>query len=298
MSLPSIDPADNNASARNLGAPEVGDRLMLVAMPALTMPLKDSLPKLRELAIRGDSRAQCRLASELQKCTRARRQLAFSESYIRRAEARKSGADVKGAMMVFGRSSLEEELSHCDGAESGNAAEIVKFWRQSAHSGNPEAMFRYATGAAFDFASIVHLADELQTYKKDAIAIARKSASIGDGRALIALASAYDPESHSGAPPLLAQVAGEDLVESLALFMLADRSGIRPSTNAEGLEKFIRGRIETLQLAASTEQLRQAELQASKLTLEWRTPVLPSGNERASLANAQVRAPTPEACEQ
>lgn len=291
-----LERGDSSASSSIPAAP--ADVSQDQALPSLSAPLKDALPRLKELAERGNSRAQCRIATEIQKCMRARRNLAFSESYIRGAEARKSESDLNGAMIVFGRSSLESELAHCEGVDEIDAVEVAQFLRRSARSGNREAMLRYAAGAAFDMGSIIDLAEELQAYKRDAIAIARKAAAGGDGRAVIALASAYSPDSHIGAPPLLAQVTGEDVAQSLALFMYADRSGIKPKDNAEGLDKFVRGRIDSLKLAASPDQIVWAERQASELARTWAAPRLPSGNERAFLANAQVALPNPEDCEQ
>jgi hypothetical protein len=288
---------ENSPTPSSVPATHVGLNQEQV-LPPISVPLKDVLPELRKLAEGGNSRAQCRIAAEMQKCRRARIDMAFSESYVRRAEARNSEADKKGGMMVIGQSSLESDLAHCDGVEEIDAVQVAQFWRRSALAGNREAMLRYATGNAFDMGSIVNLAGELQTYKNDAVAIARKAAAGGDGRAVIALASAYSPDSHIGAPTLLAQVTGIDVAQSLALFLYAERAGVKPSGNADIFDKFVRRRIDALRLAASPDQILWAEKQASELARTWVAPRLPSGNERAFLANAQYAPSAPEACEQ
>lgn len=268
------------------------------SLPPLTIPFREAMPRLRELAKQGSGKAQCRLAIEYQKCKQSLDRLASTESFARRAEAARADEELKGAMLVFGKSSLEADLAHCEGIEKMDAVEVAQLWRRSAMSGNREGMMRYASGAAFHMGNIVDLAGELQIYKRDAVVIAAKAASKGDGRAVIALASAYSPDNHVGAAPLLAQVAGEDVAESLALFMYADRAGIRPSENPEAIEKFIRTRIDALQLAASPEQIQWAERKARELATDWAVPQLPSGNDRISLANAQYAPPVAAACEQ
>lgn len=290
-----IDPGEAAESAvSSVHRDPAADSALLA--PA-TRPFKPILPGRWEQARRGDASAQCRIAAEYQRCRQAQDKLAIAELLTRQLETSRAGDSMKVAALVLGKTGREEDMAQCDDLAAIAPAEAVRMWRSAALSGNGEARLRYATGAVFPMGNLVELADELKVYQREALPMAQQTAAAGDGRAVIALALAYSPDSHVGAAPLLAQVTGSDLRRSLALFLYADRTGLRSGMKAgeQGMDAFIRTQIDLLSRAASPAQLLQAEQDADQLARTWRRPRLPETGFALGMPGAHTDA---EACAQ
>lgn len=266
-------------------------------LPSSSLPLRTTASMLNQLAASGNAAAACRLAAEYQRCSEARAKIAFADRLARQSEVRGAREELGGEIVRLGQSGLESRLVHCDGVDTPTTREVVKHWRNAALAGNREAMMQYATGSMFDLGSLLQLLTELRNYKSEAERIARKAASDGDGRAVLALAAAYSPDSHAGSPPLLSQATGQDLVQALGLYMFAERSGVGAPQSTERMRAFIEEQISILKAAASPQQVATAEAEAIRLASEWSPPHLPPATEIAFLRGARLPPVKVNSCE-
>lgn len=161
-------------------------------LPALDTPVDLVFDELAERARRGDARAACRLAVELQRC----RVAGFSGRGTRWLEsraAREDDGERREAMISeLARVENERERSEtvCSGLES-TQLEQAFIYQQQAAQAMPELRTWAATQPALNFMNFVNELDAWQQYRSVAIPWLESAALEGDFAALAALARVY-----------------------------------------------------------------------------------------------------------
>lgn len=165
-----------------------------------------------------------------------------------------------------------------------SSSSIAELWHRAARLGHVPSMANYAVGNAFQLRDTLDNLAALSTYRRDAASMARKAAKAGNANALLALASAYSPESQEGPRTLLAQAVQTDVQESLTLYFQAKHSLQGLPKREDGLAEYTLSKIAALTAVASQAQLASAREEAYSRIRSWR-PLEISGD--MSLASLQ-----------
>ncbi|MGD9582755.1 MAG: hypothetical protein AB7V26_03655 [Lysobacterales bacterium] len=318
---PTIEPTPATAGATGqartaLSKPAAGlqpqTRQASLPLPAPDAPLASFIDELRERADQGDARAACRLAAELRHCetvdvTLAQaqlraRQLQQMKSFQRpepATEEQRKAFEASAKQRADYEAGLEKQIAnalqateHCAAVPRASPREQVRYWRQAALAGHLPSMAMYASGNVFRMRnSLAHLPD-LEVYRHEAPALAKRAALAGDNQSLIALAWAYGVHDDHMNPGLLAQAVTPDPGEALSLLLLAQRRlTTLPTVNARQitwLEQQISAARELLDPAqtlaaerlASERFARYPNTAASPQSNEFGNPGDPTTDER------------------
>ena len=195
------------------------------ALPALDVPLRQSVGALRERAAQGDALAACRIAAEYEWCERVRQRRVVSARQVemmRNAPPRSSRNEATARRFEqatrFAAESDLEYRRHCEGAPVLGAAQRANYWRQAALQGHLPSMRHYANGNAFRFDDMLDALPELARYRTEAESMALRAANAGDIAMTYALAMGYAAGAEGGRRSFLAQAVRPDEAKALVLF--------------------------------------------------------------------------------
>jgi hypothetical protein len=225
------------STARPIAASSAASSAATLPLPPLDAPLASIIDALRQRANAGDARAACRLAAELRKCELVDVQLAFAQHLEQQRQTSEQPDSAPGSGRGRGRrddgqfadAQYRNALAaseHCKGVAQSSPTEQFRYWRQAALQGHIPSMTMYASGNAFRLRNSLSQLQDLEIYRHEAEAIARRAAFAGDTEALLALSMAYAPQHEQMQPSLLAQATGTNPVEELAMLLLAQQRGI------------------------------------------------------------------------
>lgn len=221
-------------------------------LPPLDAPLASVIGELRERADHGDPRAACRLAAELRHCETVdvilaqaqlrARQLQQMKSYLQAnsgTDEQRKALESSAKARADYEAGLEKQIAnalqgseHCAGVPRASPREQVHYWRQAALAGHLPSMAMYVSGNVFRMRNSLLNLPDLEVYRQEAPALARRAALAGDNQSLIALAWAYGSHEDHMNPGLLAQAVTPDPGEALSLLLLAQRRlGTLPAVN-------------------------------------------------------------------
>jgi hypothetical protein len=112
-------------------------------LPPLDAPLAAIVRELKPRAEAGDARALCRLAVEYRYCADLQDRMQMIESGVARAQQSAESGRRGGWRSPERMASAFEETNrlyqHCEGVETPSSTEIVRYMRESASAGHPQA---------------------------------------------------------------------------------------------------------------------------------------------------------------
>lgn len=163
-----------------------------------SLALKPQLPVLRSAADRGDTRAACTLAWALELCGRRSqhdRMLDYPDEYL--ASLDDSQAEKVSRALEF----RERRVSAiCAGMTPEDAVDVEERLLQSALTGHPESMARFATLSKLpEKYSVFSSAEFSAAYRENAESMLNRAAEAGDLHALSSISFAYSSGSISSA---------------------------------------------------------------------------------------------------
>jgi hypothetical protein len=196
----------NDLSSRSVDQGEklmVGETIAIITHPEIAK-INSPLPPigvqvasiydgLKQRADAGNTKAACRLAIDLSKCSQNKKVLE-SLSLGSATDADFNASESQQMDDEFKLSALQTEKL-CQGMTIAQLKERGKYLRQAAHAGIPVAMVNYANGAGFEN-DMSLLQDPLfDLWKKDAVNMTERALSMGMPEAVAMLASAYASDS-------------------------------------------------------------------------------------------------------
>lgn len=204
-------------------------------LPPLDAKIADIYDTLKARAERGDGKAACRLAIELQQCVWREAIIQDLDRATRRMENRPpSGntdprqAEWESRMLDMAQRQVDYAAAldaRCKGLSDAQVAGHVDWWRTAALSGHVPSLVHYAKGDAFRLNATLDNLERLGTYKNDAERLMRAAAAAGSPEALQQLLIAYAPE-RSPRGTLLQQAIAPDPAEAQAILRLMQERGI------------------------------------------------------------------------
>lgn len=264
--------ADATAPAQATRQIAPGDRVdNSASLPQPGTPLSQIHDMLVRRAAAGESRAACRLAAEHERCEMARvqlRALGVRTEQLDDMLTRGSGPQAEEARrrMQQRRAHSEEELrstravvAQCDAVPPLSPERRARYWRQAALAGHVPSMRHYAIGNAFRWHDLMDALPALQTYRREAEAVARRAALQGDAASMYALAMAYADSDGGHWRPFLAQAVTPDFTQALAWFsVLARHPDINGLPPDHPTRRSVSRHLATLQAAASAAETAEA----------------------------------------
>ncbi len=255
-------------------------------LPPLEAPLADVIDDLRRRSEAGDGKASCRLAAELAACTQQARQQAHLAGYLARrqqeignetdAELRDALVDETELLIQAQQAHLDASASHCADVEPASGVDIARLWRRSALQGSAVGLRTYASGNAFAWESMMDQLPELTRFRAEAETLAMRAVQQGDFDMLLALASAYAPQTDiQRMPGLLAQVVQSDPVKALAMFRHArDLVAADAGEGAAELLQRIQLRIQAIEDVTPPGESDRADRYRQSEIAAWTRPTL------------------------
>lgn len=205
-------------------------------LPPLDAPLDSVFDELADRARRGEARAACRLAVELQRCRRA----GYIGRGSRRLEsmaAQEDDLDRRESMIgELARIEAERERSEtvCSGVTGDQLAQAFAFQQQAAQA-MPELRTWAATHPALDAMNFVNELDAWQQYRHVALPWLEQAALDGDPAALIALVRIHGQSDRRGF--LFPPIRQPDDERYLLYASLLERRGISTPPLQRGLAR-------------------------------------------------------------
>lgn len=201
-------------------------------LPPLDAPLAAVVRELKPRAQAGDARALCRLAVEYRYCAELQGRMQMIESGVARAQERAQQGDQQGGeggqsdrrgdwrsteRMASAFEQTSELYRHCEGVDVPKSSEIVRYMREAAVAGHPQAASQYVSGELFTNSDMLDNLPELALYRDNAESMALAAVAQGDLRTAWTLAEAYASESGDRRRTLLAQAVDPQPVRALSL---------------------------------------------------------------------------------
>jgi hypothetical protein len=197
-------------------------------LPPLDAPLAAVVRELKSRAEAGDARALCRLAVEYRYCAELQGRMQMIESGVARAQERieQGGQGGEGDRRGGWRSTermasafeqTSELYRHCEGVDVPKSSDIVRYMREAAVAGHPQAASQYVSGELFTNSDMLDNLPELALYRDNAESMALAAVAQGDLRTTWALAEAYASEPGDRRRSLLAQAVDSQPVRALSL---------------------------------------------------------------------------------
>ncbi len=240
-------------------------------LPPLDAPLAAIVRELKPRAEAGDARALCRLAVEYRYCAGLEDRMQMIESGVARAQQNAESGRRRGWASPERMASAFEETNrlyqHCEGVETPSSTEIVRYMRESALGGHPQAASYYATGDMFDNSDMLDNLSELALYRDNAETIALAAVAQGDLRAAWELARAYASDPGDRRRPLLAQAVDPQPATALSL-LYALRGSIGnagAAGDAQTLMPQVQERIAALEQRLPPADVARARSQPAKI---------------------------------
>lgn len=195
------------------------------SLPDENLPLKSIVDDLKLRAAKGEAQASCRLAAEYDYCAFQHQQLRKISKAWENIEIRDPDQSQKASLwLITSLSDLAlKKADHCEDVEIPESGRRIDYWREAALKGHVSSMVAYSTGRVFHPRNTLTNLPQLETYKHEALRLAKKAALAGNLDAVFALAVAYTPdESDTFGRDLLAQVVRPDAKEALTLLYIID----------------------------------------------------------------------------
>lgn len=240
-------------------------------LPPLDAPLAAIVRELKPRAEAGDARALCRLAVEYRYCAELEGRMQMIETGVARAQQGAESGRRRGWASPERMASAFEETNrlyqHCEGVETPPSTEIVRYMREAASAGHPQAASYYATGDMFDNSDMLDNLPELALYRDNAESIALAAVAQGDLRAAWELARAYASDPDDRRRPLLAQAVAPQPATALSL-LYALRSSIGnagAAGDAQTLMPQVQERIAALEQRLPPADVARARSQPAKI---------------------------------
>lgn len=240
-------------------------------LPPLDAPLAAIVRELKPRAEAGDARALCRLAVEYRYCAELEGRMQMIETGVARAQQGAESGRRRGWASPERMASAFEETNrlyqHCEGVETPSSTEIVRYMREAASAGHPQAASYYATGDMFDNSDMLDNLPELALYRDNAETIALAAVAQGDLRAAWELARAYASDPDDRRRPLLAQAVDPQPATALSL-LYALRSSIGSvgaAGDAQTLMPQVQARIAALEQRLPPADVARARSEPAKI---------------------------------
>lgn len=240
-------------------------------LPPLDAPLATIVRELKPRAEAGDARALCRLAVEYRYCAELQGRMQMIESGVARAQQNAESGRRRGWGSPERMASAFEETNrlyqHCEGVETPSSTEIVRYMRESASAGHPQAASYYASGDMFSSSDMLDNLSELALYRDNAESIALAAVAQGDLRAAWALAQAYASDPDDSRRPLLAQAVDPQPATALSL-LYALRTSIGSAAgdvDVQSLIPRVQERIASLEQRLPSADVARARSQPAKI---------------------------------
>jgi hypothetical protein len=243
-------------------------------LPPLDAPLAAIVRELKPRAEAGDARALCRLAVEYRYCADLQDRMQMIESGVARAQqsaesGRRGGGWRSPERMASAFEETNRLYQHCEGVETPSSTEIVRYMRESAVAGHPQAASYYASGDMFSNSDMLDNLSELALYRDNAESIALAAVAQGDLRAAWELARAYASDSDDPRRPLLAQAVGPQPATALSLLYALrtsiGRAGAVGDVDIQALMPRVQERIASLEQRLPSADVALARSQPAKI---------------------------------
>jgi hypothetical protein len=221
-------------------------------LPSPDTPVAEMLEPLFERARRGDTRAACRLASELQRCLESSRRMMDPQDMEARV-AGENDAQRRESMITFmARMEVERERAGKTCAGLDDAAYALAFPLQlQAAQARPELRLWTALNPALDRQRFVGELERWQEYRQVAQPWLEAAAAEGDLSAIIALARVHGDDRRSSPPvPPYREL---DEARFLTYATLLERYGLEVPPVRRAADE-VRARMEPDALAAAERQ--------------------------------------------
>lgn len=216
-------------------------------LPPLDAPLATVVRELKPRAQAGDARALCRLAVEYRYCAELQGRMQMIESGVARAQERIEEGGQQGGegdrrggwrsteRMASAFEQTSELYRHCEGVDVPKSSDIVRYMREAAVAGHPQAAGQYVSGELFTGSDMLDNLPELALYRDNAESMALAAVAQGDLRTAWKLAEAYASEPGDRRRTLLAQAVDSQPVRALSLlYALRTAVGDRTTAAATG----------------------------------------------------------------
>lgn len=228
-------------------------------LPPQDVPLAAVLPDLAREARAGDVGAMCRLAFELDRCTRKlqseRRTVTRQEELLAEPDLENEASHVQ--FLARSVAKVEQTELICAGVEIPSDLEAWRLLRDAARAGHVPSMLRFVRNFPVNHQELLQHLDLLAVYRDEAPGFLRRAGASGDPQGALAMLWALQGQSGSVMPwfePVQKDPV-QALAYALALRDVADENG-----------KVSLGRIEAkLRLKLATEDERKAERQSQGL---------------------------------
>ncbi len=242
-------------------------------LPPLDAPLAAIVRELKPRAEAGDARALCRLAVEYRYCAELQGRMQMIESGVARAQQNAESGRRRGWGSPERMASAFEETNrlyqHCEGVETPSSTEIVRYMRESASAGHPQAASYYASGDMFSSSDMLDNLSELALYRDNAESIALAAVAQGDLRAAWELAQAYASDPDDRRRPLLAQAVDPQPATALSLLYALRTSigsaGAAGTADVQSLMPRVQERIASLEQRLPPADVARARSQPAKI---------------------------------
>lgn len=240
-------------------------------LPEANAPLLHIHQALVQRAAAGDARAACRLAAEHERCETARADVrafaleaAAHSAFIARRTSQFPNASQRAAEMNAHLERLIEEqhalAAACDAAPPLSPAARARYWRQAALAGHLPSMRHYAVGNGFRYHDLMDALPALETYRREAEAMALRAANAGDLVSAYELAMAYANVDGSRRRTFLAQTITPDLPRALGWFsVLARHPTVAGLPARHPIAANVARRHAELQSAATADEVAEAD---------------------------------------
>jgi hypothetical protein len=222
--------------------------------------LRDSIAELRERAQRGDARAACQLATELDFCASAEaRARALSQASARLQGISTDNSSKQNGLDAFAQAA-KAQTQHCAGISNIDSKDRIQNWRLAASRGHAPSMLHYASGLVFTPNETLLVLDELNSYKALAPIIMKKVAAAGSLDANLMLARAYAPHQvgPDRVPYFRQSIQARDASTSLAYFQIAEHLSTAAGESASDTREVLLQEMERLKQGMSPEQVAAA----------------------------------------
>ena len=179
-------------------------------LPPLDAPLRAVVADLSRRARTGDRDAMCRLAAEHVYCGQLLARMQRLDAGMARLPAvsqdRSAAGPSVGERMAAVFDGLSQKYRHCEGVPPASSSVVLRYLREAAAAGHPQAAGYYVSGEMFRMRDTMRNLEELSLYRTNAESLALAAVRRGDLRATWELARAYAATPDDLQPTLLSQV--------------------------------------------------------------------------------------------